>query len=643
MSGVLPTLLFDLESNGLLHELTAIHILAIKAKGVDKRAQVYSDVAAANAIGTIAEGAKRLLDHTVLGGVICGHNVISFDIPAIQKLHPWFKPRQSSVLDTVILSRLMFADMWDQDKKLAEAGKLPKHLMNSHKLEAWGRRLGNHKGDYSGGWAEWNQEMQDYCIQDVEVTDALHTLMMKRCGGDTEEERKTRFSLDSVRLEHDVAFIITRQIRRGFAFDEEKAVALYATLAAEKAALELKLMQVFGARYFRDGGQKAAHKVPKRDNKKMGYTAGAPFTKVKLTDFNPTSRQHIAAWLKALYGWEPTEFTEDGSPKVDETTLAGLNYPPCVTLRRYLVVDKRLGQLATGKQAWLRKVENGRIHGGVITNGAVTGRMTHSNPNLGQVPSGKSLYGHECRELFTVTPGYKLVGCDADALELRDLAGYMAAYDGGEYIRTVLEGNKDLGTDMHSVNARALGLEPKKVYYDGTTGRDIAKTWFYAFIYGAGDEKLGFILTNKRNQKAIGKKSKDRFMRGLPALGKLVEMVKKVIKARGFLRGLDGRLLKIRAAHAALNTLLQSAGAVQMKRALVILDGDLQAAGLIPGDDYEFVANVHDEWQIEVKPEHAETVGKAAAEAIRKAGESFGFRCPLAGQYQIGNNWAETH
>jgi len=326
---------------------------------------------------------------------------------------------------------------------------------------------------------------------------------------------------------------------------------------------------------------------------------------------------------------------------VDEEVLKQLPYPEAQVLSEYLMVEKRLGQLATGKEAWLKHVRpDGRIHGEVTTNGAVTGRMTHSKPNIAQVPgltdkkTGKPMpYGKECRSLFIVPVGKKLVGCDADALELRCLAGYMARYDGGAYIKTVLEGKKELGTDMHTVNAKALG-----------TTRDIAKVWFYAFIYGAGDFKLGTILNAPRGKEMEwGRRSRARFLKNLPALKTIIEKVQKAVAKKGFLKGLDGRQLRVRSSHSAFNTLLQSAGAILMKAALVLLDEDLQRAGYVPGRHYEFVANVHDEFQIEADEEIADDVGKRAVTAIIKAGEFFGFGCPLNGNAECGSSWATTH
>jgi DNA polymerase I-like protein with 3'-5' exonuclease and polymerase domains len=278
--------------------------------------------------------------------------------------------------------------------------------------------------------------------------------------------------------------------------------------------------------------------------------------------------------------------------------------------------------------------------------------MTHSNPNVAQVPKCGSPYGKECRSLFRATPGLAQVGCDAEGLELRLLGHYMAAYDGGAYADTVVNGKKEDGTDVHTVNQRAAGLNT----------RDSAKTLIYALLYGAGDFKLGTIVYNDftETQKAkfnasdgarsnrdkalakLGGARRKRLMDNLPALGKLTEAVKAKAKKTRKLRGIDGRILHVRSEHAALNTLLQSGGAVVMKKALVLLDDAIRSDKKLRGK-VAFVANVHDEFQMETQPELAETVGRLAADSIRLAGEHFNLRCPLAGDYAVGRNWAETH
>lgn len=628
---------YDTETDHLLDKLTTVHSLVLKCLDTGKV------LSCANQPGyTPIDEGLRILEEAELR---VAHNGIRFDEPAIGKVHS-YKPK-GTLRDTLVLSRLIRADSgdhYDRDWKLVRKGKMPKQLAGRHSLESWGYRLGKWKGDYAVEWTKkakeqgikaadevhkfvwgtWRPEMQSYCEQDVEVTFDLYNLLKSKLDNGWSEE--------CVELEHSVAWIIARQERYGFAFDEEKAGKYYATLVDHSERLVRALEQTFKPR--------EEIFIPKSSNKKYGYQKGVPVK--KLIPFNPKSRKQAAERLIEL-GWEPDEYGKDGVPKLSDDVLQLLPWPEAKMLAEYQMVQKRMGALSTGKEAWLKHVKNGRIHGEVVTNGAVTGRMTHKKPNIAQVPSlhnkktgEKQPYGKESRELFVATKGKKLVGCDADALELRDLAGYMARYDAGAYIQTVLSGKKEDGTDMHSVNARALG----------GVHREIAKRWFYAFIYGAGDYKLGLILgaTGSYDKiAAAGKKSKRDFMRGLPALAKLVKAVQAKAKAQGWIRGLDGRKLRIRALHAALNTLLQSAGAIQMKRALVILDNELQAEGLVPGVHYEFVANVHDEWQIEVNEDITDKVGKMAADAIRKAGEHYNFRCPLAGNYEVGSNWAETH
>jgi len=612
--------IFDNETNGLIPELDRLHCIAIRdtKKGVTHRANDHGSKL------SIESGVRMLHE----ADDICGHNIIGFDIPATQKVYPWFNPR-GQVWDTLIMSQLMFTDLFNDDikrirqhEKDAAQGKraaaiFPKKLMGKHSLEAWGWRMGVWKGDYSDimkakgldPWAEWNQEMDDYCVQDIRVTCKLYDKLIAQ-----------GFSEESIRLEHDIAPILRRQEAHGFLFNKDKALELEATLIGLRAELVEKLRAVFPP-----WQAKAGIIIPKRDNKAKGYVKGVPFQKWKTVTFNPGSRQHIADRLSHLYGWKPTEFTDQGTPKVDETTLAGLKYAEAPLLTEYLTVEKRLGQLSEGKQAWFKAVKaDGRIHGRVSQNGAVTGRMTHSNPNMAQVPSSGSLYGPECRALFMVPKGKKLVGADASGLELRCLAHFMGRWDAGEYAKVILEG------DVHTTNMVAAGL----------TNRNQAKTFIYAFLYGAGDAKIGSIVGKGAKR---GAELKAQFLKGLPALAALIKAIKATVRAQGYLKGLDGRKLHVRSDHAALNTLLQGAGAIVMKKALVLLDKRLQEIGLVPGTDYEFVGNIHDEWQIEVSEEHAETVGAAATDAIFRAGEHFGFRCPLAGEYKVGNNWHDTH
>lgn len=635
-------LVFDCETDGLLDELTRVHCLSLQA--VSPEGEPLGPVLSANDHGTgeltLAEAVERL----ERAECAIGHNICGFDILALAKVYPGFRVKRA--IDTLLLSTLIYPDIRDRDfnlkKKKPDA--LPQQLVGRHSLEAWGYRLGEWKGDYSAEmkakgldpWAAWNQEMDDYCDQDVVVTQKLFALQMTK-----------GLSQEAIELEHAVAPILARQERYGFLFDAKLADVLERELATTKARLDDNLRRAFAPWQVSLGMF-----TPKRNDAKRGYVKGVPVEKFKTVVFNPGSRQNIASRLKALYGWKPRAFTPKGEPKIDEEVLAPLKYPEVPLLMEYLMVSKRYGQLASPppkllkdgtaskakrkSEAWRDHVKkDGRIHGRVNQNAAVTGRMTHSTPNMAQVPKVQHSkagvlkgieggWGYECRSLFTVPKGKKLVGADASGLELRCLAHFMAKWDDGEYARVLLEG------DIHSVNQNAAGLPT----------RDNAKTFIYAFLYGAGDEKIGSIIGKGRQ---AGKQLKEKFLKGLPALAKLSAMVKSKAKSQGWIRGLDGRRLHIRSDHAALNTLLQSAGALVMKKALVILDTRLQAAGLVPGVNYEFVANVHDEWQIEVDEDRAEFVGQTAVASIRAAGDAFGFRCPLDGEFKVGNNWAETH
>ena len=592
-------LIFDLETDGLLDEVSKIHCLVIKDTETGKVSQYVA--------GTYI---NHGLDRLMLADCIAGHNVIKYDIPVIQKLYPWFTIDPTKVFDTLVATRLIWANIKDTDNVLLKQEKLPGKLFGSHSLAAWGYRLGNYKGDYSGGWETFSQEMLDYCVQDVEVTASLYQKIIDK-----------NYAQEALDLEHQVAWLMAKQERNGFHFDMKKAAELLGTLVQRRGELERELKEYFGS-----WEVQLPDFVPARDNKTLGYKKGIPVKKIKTVEFNPSSRDHIADRLMTLYGWKPVDFTEGGKPMVDEVVLGKLSYPPCKQLTEYLLVQKRISQLNEGGQAWMKCEKKGKIHGSINPNGAVTGRATHSYPNISQVPASSSPYGHECRALFTVPDDWLLVGADASGLELRCLAHFMAKWDGGKYAEILL------GGDIHTENQKAAGLST----------RNQAKTFIYAFLYGAGDAKIGSITGGAASE---GRKLKQKFLRSLPALGRLVEAVQSAAK-RGYLVGLDGRHIHVRSSHAALNTLLQGAGALVCKKWLVLLEEHLQAAGLKHGweGDYAFCAWSHDECQIACRtPEIASAVRKMAEDCVLKAGEAFGFRCPTAGESKVGKTWADTH
>lgn len=578
---------FDLETNGLLDTVDTVHCLVLK------------DIDSGEIISYTSEnwrdGVKRLED----ADLIIGHNIIKYDIPVLQKLGT-FEPK-GLIRDTLVCTRLVWADIKQSDFNRTD---FPRRLIGSHSLRAWGHRIGNYKDDYDGGWETFTPEMWDYCIQDVEVTNTLWQKIVAK-----------NYSEQAMELEHEVAKIMYEQETVGFAFDKARAGSLYAELSARKVELENELKKVF------PNWEIKTPFIPKVNNKSRGYVKGVETYKVKTIEFNPSSRDHVANRLKTIRGWTPTEFTNDGKAKVDESTLSKLDYPEAKILVEYYTLVKRIGQLAEGQQAWLKVEKNARIHGSVNSNGAVTGRATHAFPNVAQTPANNVPYGREFRSLFTSGYGKNLVGVDVSGLELRCLAHYMAKYDGGDYADKVING------DIHSTNQKAAELPT----------RNNAKTFIYGFLYGAGAGKLGSIVGGSAKEGAI---LKARFLKSLPALERLISQVQKSAE-RGYLIGLDGRHLKVRSYHAALNTLLQSAGALICKQWLVEFHRLLKEKHL--DQHCKQVAWVHDEIQLEVLEGHEENVGELAVEAIRLAGNVFQFRCPLTGEYNIGKNWSETH
>ena len=551
------------------------------------------------------EGLNKLNSYDIL----IGHNVVNFDLPVLAKLYQ-FKPREDvQVWDTLIMSRLLFGDLYNFEERFYPQWKLklPPRLRGSHSLEAWGLRLGELKDTWGEQRTDWvmtsenQEEFLNYARQDTRVTKVLFDFLYPLIQNVWEP----------FLMETEVAKIIQRQMAYGFAFDIEAAKELLGSYYKEMADIEKELQKAFPPWEEQVG-------VYKRANKAKGINAGDP--KIVKVKFNPGSRKHIALKLQEKYSWTPQKFTELGNPIINDEILNSLDYPEAKLLSRYLNLQKLAGLLAEGNQGVLKHIKaDGRVHGTVNTLGAVSRRMTHSSPNVAQMPTDS-----EFRKLF-IAPNDNccLVGIDASGLELRCLAHYLARNDNGVYAHQILQG------DIHTYNQQAAGLKT----------RAQAKRFIYAFLYGAGTSLLAQIAEIPESK---GAKLKQKFLNNIQGLPALIEDVQN--KAKGsFIKSLDGVPLFVRDSYKALNLLLQSAGAIVMKRALVILDNSLQSKGLIPGQDYEFVANIHDEWQIQAKKELANIIAEEGVKAIKAAGRFYNFRCPLDGEAKIGMNWAETH
>ena len=521
--------------------------------------------------------------------VFIAHNGITFDIPLLRKL--WNSDIQN-VEDTLIMSRLYNPER--------EGG---------HSLEAWGNKLGYKKISFSD-FSQYSKEMLEYCKRDVLLTEKVYHILLA--------EGKP-FSRKSLELEYNIARIIDNQKRHGFYVDKSKAVQLYfeTKTKSEEIAKDVhryflpraKLIREITPKYKKDG-------VMARTGLAGIDNVSGPFSLIQFKDFNLASPKQIIERLNE-YGWKPTVFTPKGSPKICEENLATV-FDTAPEPARRLAEWKMLETRWKTVQAWLENLDNNnRIHGTVYTMGAVTGRMTHANPNMANIVSNDKPYGKECRACFSIpNNNYRIVGMDAKGLELRMLAHYMRDKS---YMDVVLNG------DPHEVNRIAAGLET----------RAESKRFIYAFLYGAGAEKLGSVVGGTASE---GAKLKRDFLSNMPALEELITKVQAMAE-KGSLKGLDGRRILVRHQHAALNTLLQGAGAISCKQWSICMDDEIRKRKL----KANLVNTIHDEMQFEVHRNDVDEIISISDLTMQKAGIILNVRLPLNADAKIGVNWAETH
>jgi len=478
-----------------------------------------------------------------------------------------------------------------------------------HSLEAWGNKLGYKKISFSD-FSQYSEEMLEYCKRDVLLTEKVYHILLA--------EGKP-FSRKSLELEYNIARIIDNQKRHGFYVDKSKAVQLYFETKTKSQEIEkdvhryflprAKLIREITPKYKKDG-------VMARTGLAGIDNVSGPFSLIQFKDFNLASPKQIIERLNE-YGWKPTVFTPKGSPKICEENLATV-FDTAPEPARRLAEWKMLETRWKTVQAWLENLDNNnRIHGTVYTMGAVTGRMTHANPNMANIVSNDKPYGKECRACFSIpNNNYRIVGMDAKGLELRMLAHYMRDKS---YMDVVLNG------DPHEVNRIAAGLET----------RAESKRFIYAFLYGAGAEKLGSVVGGTASE---GAKLKRDFLSNMPALEELITKVQAMAE-KGSLKGLDGRRILVRHQHAALNTLLQGAGAISCKQWSICMDDEIRKRKL----KANLVNTIHDEMQFEVHRNDVDEIISISDLTMQKAGIILNVRLPLNADAKIGVNWAETH
>ncbi len=568
----------DIETDGLDPTI----IWCIVAQDVDtKEVTTFKPNEVSNFNGWLGEGKTLVF-----------HNGIGYDVPVMEKLLGTdFSNTQ--IEDTMIMSQLT-------DPR-REGG---------HSLASWGERLKFEKGDYTD-WTHYTEEMLDYCVRDVEVTTKLYKHLANEVSSHGRE---------ALELEYATKVHCSAQEKYGWYYDRRKALELLYDINEELRKAEDKVHSVFEplpvwkkaaklkSKFKADGTRTLAYtkqvknQCHTNDDGEYGYFAYPPL--------NLGSRQQVAHHLMH-YGWKPTVFTDGGRPKVDESTLDGVEIPEAQLIGRYLMLQKRKSQLIRWNKEFNEDTHS--IHARVHTIGAVTNRMSSTNPNLQQVTASNKEFGSRMRGLFIARPGKVLVGVDLSGLELRCLAHYM---NDSDYTNTILTG------DIHTKNQESAGL--------GTRGE--AKTFIYAYLYGGGDDLIGKIVGGG---KAEGRKIKEAFLSNTPALAKLRKQIE-IASNKGWIKAIDGRHIKTRSSHSALNFLLQSAGAIIAKRAWVIFHEKCT----LP---YNQLGVIHDEIQIECASEHAKAIGEQVVEAMRETTQYYNLRCPMDGEYSIGGSWNDTH
>ena len=583
----MTTLIFDIEADGLLD--TVSQIWEIVTMDVEtKEVRSYHDGNThTHSEGDVAQG----IEHLQSADRLIAHNGIGYDLPVLRRLSN-ASIDERNIKDTLVLSRL--------GRPVRSGG---------HSLAAWGERLGYKKVEHED-WSQWSPEMEHRCKVDVEITYHLWKLL----------EPMYDIMPQAIETDHRVACLVADMVQQGFVLDLANARRVLDEKLTMREEMLTRFQDMFPPVLM---PTQTVPKVYKSARNALSVDPGVPFTPLKVVEFSPTARQQVARRLQQKYGWKPKVLTPTGVPKIDEDTLRELPWQEAHEFADFLVNDKLLSQL-DGNNGWLKYVDdNNRVHASFNPTGANTHRSSCSRPNLQQVAKAP-----EMRELWTTPEGMVLVGVDAAGLELRCLAHYLAAYDGGTYADILVN------SDIHRHVQGLIGFSTLKK----------TKNAEYGWLYGAGNAKLGQIvrqdaqlgnveIPKKTSNTKLGLALRRDMENGIDGLKALTDAVA-ARATSGKMRAIDNRPLWVRSEHSALNLLLQSCGAVIIKTAWSLFN--------LPPHCHT-VMQVHDEWQIECPPERADEVGQHVIDCIKLAGEMLDFRCPLNGKYLIGRSWNETH
>jgi DNA polymerase-1 len=603
-------LVADVEANGLLDTVSKLWQISIIDVETGRLSSYNRN--------TIPAG----LEHLQKADKIIMHHGLGYDVHAIE-ICEGIQLDPMKIIDTLVLSKLARPDR-----------------PGGHALKAWGERFGVPKPEHDE-WDKWSPAMQVRCDEDAKITLRLYHKL---------EGMITKYP-GPVAMEHFVAWETSKMSRRGITLDVDFCRERASVLREEQEHVLKEIKTTFKPIVVpKEAAASKRVRTLKTVNSRHplygALDAMVPYCPVRIQEFNPASRQQVAERLVKKYGWKPSTFTPGGAAEISEETLGELPYPEAEVFARYLKVEKLLGFIEGEPKnghggGWLHHERGGVLHPQFNPLGTITSRPSCSSPNLQQVPA-RSEDGRRLRRAFTAREGRVLVGVDASGLELRMLGHYLARIDGGAYAEEVVRG------DIHTKVMNAIGFD----HGDTKAGRDFTKNVEYGMIYGAGNEKLGKLAkknaraqgaTLTTNDRKLGKGIRKKVKDTIPGYEKLDEDVKQKAKYQGWIKGLDGRRIWLRSPHSALNFLLQSAGIIVIKQAMVEAPDALAAVGLVEDVDYFPLLWVHDEWQVECRPEVAEQVGEILASTFALAGQTLGVRCQLDGEYKIGRTWAETH
>jgi DNA polymerase-1 len=594
-------IILDVEANGFLPEVDTVWQVSVKTAGVDG---VRSYPKTTIRMDAQVQAEVDDADYVIM------HNGIGYDVPVLEKCLGVIVPR-TKLIDTLVLSRL---------------GKPERTI--GHSLAAWGEMLNHPKVEHAE-WDKWSPEMQIRCDEDVLLNEKVWD--------------KLKGMLDvmpvAVNSEMLTAWACADMNRCGVHFRTDKALKLLDTLMEESAGYYNEAEAFMPSLYFPKGKVKSLKRAPNKAHWACGQLdAGIEFQEVTKKKLSPGSRDDISLFLKRKYGWVSPQKTPTGKPKINDEILRALPWPEAETFASYLKTEKLIGYIngPINKKGngggWLQHVTpEGKLHGNFISLTAVTGRPSCVAPNLQQVSTDP-----RARELFIPRAGWKLVGVDADGQELRVFGHYLAPFDGGIYGREVVDG------DIHTKVQHLIGFSSRK----------ITKNVEYSMLYGAGNPRLGLYaikdaldagLVPPTNTGKRGKEMRAAIMQGIVGYADLLDAVQEKARLTGRLKGLDGRTLWVRKVYSALNLLFQSAGIIHMKKAIALLRPALEDAGFKYDRDWAMPLWVHDEIQLETRPEVAEDIGKIGAWCIEEAARQLKIRVPMTGTYDIGDNWKETH